>query len=327
MRESFFLKIALIVILTSSLEAQAAKGEPCSDGSLKGWAKRQGYTQADCAQPAPPPNTAPSVSINSPTEGAQYEQGTVPIFSGKAMDAEDGDLSSAIQWSSEASALTLGSHAITASVTDSGGLTGSAVVTITITEPTPPPNTAPTLNITSPADGTQVEEGTAINLTASASDAEDGNLSGAVSWSHAASDGSLLLPVGEHIVTASVIDSGGISIMEQVTVIVIAATPDVADDTALNSGIANLNWTIPTARLDGSPLSPSELSGYELYMTHEESGADAVINIQDPLTVSHSVEGLQSGTHHFAISALDNNGMKSELSQVVSITVSSNTGS
>ena len=115
--------------------------------------------------------------------------------------------------------------------------------------------------------------------------------------------------------------------MEQVTVIVIAATPDVADDTALNSGIANLNWTIPTARLDGSPLSPSELSGYELYMTHEESGADAVINIQDPLTVSHSVEGLQSGTHHFAISALDNNGMKSELSQVVSITVSSNTGS
>ena len=43
---------------------------------------------------------------------------------------------------------------------------------------TPPTNTPPTVAITAPANGTSVEDGTALTFTGSASDAEDGNLSG-----------------------------------------------------------------------------------------------------------------------------------------------------
>ena len=66
-------------------------------------------------------------------------------FAGTATDAEDGVLTAGLAWASSldgaigsggsftTSALSAGVHVITASVTDSGGTTGSATITITIT--------------------------------------------------------------------------------------------------------------------------------------------------------------------------------------------------
>ena len=81
---------------------------------------------------------------------------------------------------------------------------------------TPPiENTAPTLAISSPANNSSFTVGDSITFTASASDAEDGNLSGSIVWKL---NGSVLyngasftksdLPVGTHT-QASVVDSGG----------------------------------------------------------------------------------------------------------------------
>lgn len=88
-------------------------------------------------------------------------------------------------------------------------------------------NTAPSVNISAPSNGTSVSSGTAITFSASASDAEDGNLSSAISWSSNL-DGSLgtgasvsaSLSVGLHTVTASVSDSGGAGASDQVSVTV-----------------------------------------------------------------------------------------------------------
>lgn len=97
-------------------------------------------------------NTAPTVSISSPANGASFVQGTSITFTGSANDTQDGNLSGALGWTSSingtigsgasfsTSALSVGTHTITASVTDSGGLTGSASISITITSNQSPPN-------------------------------------------------------------------------------------------------------------------------------------------------------------------------------------------
>ena len=90
-----------------------------------------------------PGNSAPSATIDSPSDGATYSDGDVVSFSGTASDAEDGDLSGSISWSSDldgslgsgssvSSALSVGTHTVTASVVDSGGLSGSDSIEVTV---------------------------------------------------------------------------------------------------------------------------------------------------------------------------------------------------
>jgi subtilisin len=88
-------------------------------------------------------NTAPTVSISNPTDGASFPSGTSINFAGSASDTEDGDLTSSLAWTSSrdgsigtggsfSAVLSDGTHTITASVTDSGGLIGSSSINITV---------------------------------------------------------------------------------------------------------------------------------------------------------------------------------------------------
>jgi len=92
---------------------------------------------------SPPTNSAPSVSISSPGNGASYAAGAAVVFSGSASDPQDGPLTSSVAWASSidgaigsggsfSRTLSAGSHVITASVRDSGGLVGSAQIAITV---------------------------------------------------------------------------------------------------------------------------------------------------------------------------------------------------
>jgi hypothetical protein len=90
-------------------------------------------------------NVPPTVSITSPNDGDSFTSGTSISFTGTATDAEDGGLSGALVWTSSADgqigtgasfnneALSVGTHMITASVTDSGNLTSSDSITVTVT--------------------------------------------------------------------------------------------------------------------------------------------------------------------------------------------------
>jgi hypothetical protein len=83
----------------------------------------------------------------------------------------------------------------------------------------PPPNTAPQVLLSEPSGGSVFNENTAISFSGSASDAEDGNLSAALSWV-SNRDGAIgtgpsfvvsSLTPGSHRITASVVDSLGAS--------------------------------------------------------------------------------------------------------------------
>lgn len=90
---------------------------------------------------APPPNTAPSVSVSGVTGGASYDKGFVPAAACDVTDAEDG-LSS---FAATLSAITgpyaadgIGEQTASCSYTDGGGLTASAAETYNIVDSSAP---------------------------------------------------------------------------------------------------------------------------------------------------------------------------------------------
>ena len=100
-------------------------------------------------------------------------------FAGSATDAEDGDLTASLAWSSNrdgaigtggafSATLSVGTHTVTATATDALGAPGSGSLSVTI-------NALPTVSITVPADGTVEDTGVAVTFTGTASDPEDGD--------------------------------------------------------------------------------------------------------------------------------------------------------
>jgi hypothetical protein len=101
---------------------------------------------AECS--GPPANTAPTVTISQPSGSISVVQGTTVTFAGSATDTEDGVLTGSLVWTSNLQGqigtgagftrgdLVLGVHTVTARVTDSGSLQGSATVQVTVTAPT-----------------------------------------------------------------------------------------------------------------------------------------------------------------------------------------------
>ncbi len=107
--------------------------------------KRFGYS-VRCVRDTIPSNQSPSCSIQSPSDSSSFQQGTEITFTGTATDAEDGTLTgSSLVWTSDkdgqigtgtsftTGSLSVNTHVITLTATDSEGSIGTAGVTITIT--------------------------------------------------------------------------------------------------------------------------------------------------------------------------------------------------
>ncbi|MCW5755380.1 MAG: S8 family serine peptidase [Phycisphaeraceae bacterium] len=103
----------------------------------------------------PAVNTPPVVTITSPADGASFDYGSFVALSATAIDAQDGNISSSIQWSSNINGplggganisrqLIAGTHEITATATDSGQLSHSHTITITVVYVVQDPPAAPT---------------------------------------------------------------------------------------------------------------------------------------------------------------------------------------
>jgi hypothetical protein len=204
-------------------------------------------TQTDSCDAAE--NDPPVVTITAPANGTSFAAGANINFTGTANDTEDGDIAASIGWSSSkdgaigsgasinTATLSIGTHTITAAVTDSGAPTatpenGSDQITVTV-------NDAPTVSITAPANGSSATQGDNVNFTGTASDTEDGDIGASIDWTSSldgtigsgASVNTTSLSVGTHTITAAVTDSGGLSGEDQITF-----TVDPAPVTDVNVG-------------------------------------------------------------------------------------------
>ena len=129
--------------------------------------------------------------------------------------------------------LSVGTHTITLTATDSGALTGATFVSIDVVAS----NAAPDVAITSPADGSTFTSGQSIDLQGSATDAEDGALTGAsLAWT-SDRDGPLGsgetfarddLSVGDHTITLTATDSDGSDASASVNITVSAPAAPTA---------------------------------------------------------------------------------------------------
>ncbi len=172
------------------------------------------------------PNASPTVAITAPRDGERFDFGTPVALAGSAFDAEDGTLSgTALAWSSDRDGplgtgesltradLSLGTHVVTLAATDRFGGTSTASVTIEIEAPNQPP----TVSITEPAISIYLA-GFAVPFAGSATDPEDGPLTGASlvwtsSWEGVIGTGTSFsyagLRVGSHLITLTATDSEG----------------------------------------------------------------------------------------------------------------------
>jgi hypothetical protein len=88
-------------------------------------------------------------------------------------------------------------------------------------------NTAPTVSISSPANGSTFADSTSISFTGSANDREDGNVTGYLVWRSSingqiGTGGSFArsLSAGSHTITATVTDSRGVASSQQIGLVV-----------------------------------------------------------------------------------------------------------
>jgi len=261
------------------------------------------------------------VAITSPADGAQFDEGAAVPLSGTASDAEDGDLSTSIAWSSDvdgdlgtgaaqAPVLSVGAHTITAQVTDSGGRVAQATIAVAVNA-----NTAPMVSITAPVDGSSVNAGSTVTLSATANDVQDGDLSASIAWT-SSRDGSLgtgasvapLLSLGAHVLTAVAIDGHGLAGSDAISLTVLVDVPPTVDITSPLNGAEVVSGT--PVELIATATDPVDGDvGASLRWT---SSLDGAIGMGPIVTVST----LSVGLHGLTASATDGSG-KSASDQVV----------
>ena len=280
-------------------------------------------------QNPPPPNTAPAVAITGPLSGASFSAGANVWFTGSATDTQDGNLSGTLAWTSSLDGLlgtgsrfkkvlSSGTHTVTASVSDSGGLSGSASVTFTVQGA--PTNTAPGVAITSPLPGASFSAGASVSFTGSATDTQDGNLSSTLAWTSSL-DGQIgtggsftsVLSSGNHTVTASVTDSGGLSGSTSVTFTVQNAPTNTAPTVAITSPLPGAGFTAgASASFSGSAADVQDgvLSGNLVWT----STLDDVIGTGSTIT-----RVLGSGLHIITASVTDSEGLPGSASVTITV--------
>jgi hypothetical protein len=208
----------------------------------------------------------PTANISQPTNGAVFAAGVSVTFTGSGHDAEDGTLTNtSLVWTSSrdgqlatgtsfnTTSLSVGTHTIVLTATDSHGFSGTAQITITVT----PPGDPPVVTITSPAHGFSAQAGEQVDFTGTATDTEDGSLTGgSLVWT-SSRDGQIgtgeafsttTLSVGTHTITLRATDSHGWQSTDQITVTVTSTASPIevqVGATASSSIAAGAQTSLP----------------------------------------------------------------------------------
>jgi arylsulfatase A len=282
--------------------------------------------------PLPDGNEQPTITISEPQDGSSFSFGETIQFRASASDAEDGLLDGSIVWSSDidgilgngplvpASAMTLGEHRVTASVTDSAGATASSSIVVSITNAST--NQSPIVSITMPADGVTIPQGELVEFSATASDPEDGPIESAIGRSSSI-DGDLgeggtisssTLSQGSHTITAQVTDSAGETRSDSISVTISAQTnvsPTVIIDSPSDAASFTRGTSVDFRARADDPEDGSIGSSIEWI-----SSIDGALGSGASMTIST----LSVGTHTITAAATDSAGATG--SDMISMTVS-----
>ena len=170
------------------------------------------------------------------------------------------------------------------------------------------PNTLPEVTITSPTNGSSYTQGTAITFTGTASDAEDGSLTAALTWrsslSGALGQGGVVstsgLAVGTHTITASATDSRSAEASASITVtvnklVIETAITNITATPSMYGGTTTLSATV-------SPAAPGAVTFIVGAINNSiVSSYDAATGVA---TVSNHLHGLDADPNGYAVSAV-----------------------
>lgn len=278
-------------------------------------------------------NYDPVADITAPATGTSYDMDDVIVFQGGATDIEDGILTGAsLVWSSDiggvigtgdtvtSSTLASGTHIITLTATDDyiAPASGTDSIIITIS------NTFPTVTIANPADNSSFYVSENVTFSGSASDAEDGILSGAsLTWSSSL-DGSLgtgspltinTLTSGTHSITLTATDSESASTISTPITVSIGNAVPVADITAPSDASSYNRGETITFRGIATDDEDGNLTGGSLVWSSNISGVLGTGTI-------FPLDTLVTGTHTITLTATDSQG--SSGSGSIAVTINNN---
>jgi len=254
-------------------------------------------------------NTAPTITIDSIEDGAVFQAGEIVLLNGTAMDAEEGDISPAIQWVSSLQGdlgagaslsieLWIGNHTISASVTDGTGATTVQTIELRI-------NDLPQLNLQTPASGSIYQQGDTVDFVGSAYDPEDGDLSGIIQWSSdiegplgSGAQLNLTLAVGTHTITAGITDSDGATV-SKTTIVTVNSLPLVKLLSPSSGSLFMLNETVNLNATAGD-LEDGNISTAIQWSSSLDGSLGGGGNL--------SITNLSLGTHNISASVTDSDG-------------------
>lgn len=98
------------------------------------------------------------------------------------------------------------------------------------------------------------------------------------------------------------------------------ALPDGGDEPTGGEGGVLLTWTAPATRVDGESIALSEIDSYIVRYGQQEEALDSQVEV-DSADTSYQFSNLESGTWYFTVQVVDNGGLVSEPSEVVTHSV------
>ncbi len=95
-----------------------------------------------------------------------------------------------------------------------------------------------------------------------------------------------------------------------------AAQQVAAEEVVTERRSAKLSWSLPSSRADGSPLELYEIEAFRIYHTTQDGSVEEVLEVPGDET-QLDLSSLVEGTHLFAITVVDSNGLESDFSETV----------
>ena len=86
------------------------------------------------------------------------------------------------------------------------------------------------------------------------------------------------------------------------------ANPAASVEPGAGTGIASLQWEVPSSKVSGEPLD--DLAGYRILYGRNSSDLDQSVMITDPATTSYQFSSLTSGIWYFEVVAVSSSGFE-----------------